>query len=116
MCTIAIEAIIPLDRTLHIKMDKNIARSILFCRIAKRPIRALESYLKEIWMRNYRIEIEWINQQKDFLNLKTKRNISFFQDHVLEGEDLSEIQVNICYFCGLDSMRLEAISEKGKLN
>ena len=38
MCTIAIEALTPLDRTSRIKLYKNIARSRLFCRIAKRSI------------------------------------------------------------------------------
>ena len=38
MCTIAIEALTPLYRTLRIKLYKNIARSRLFCRIAKRSI------------------------------------------------------------------------------
>ena len=36
--TIAIEALTPLFRTSHIKLYKNIARSRLFCRIAKRSI------------------------------------------------------------------------------
>ena len=38
MCTMVIEAPTPFDRTLRIKMYKNIARSRLFCRIAKRSI------------------------------------------------------------------------------
>ena len=38
ICTIAIEALTPLERTSRIKMYKNIARSRLFCRIAKRSI------------------------------------------------------------------------------
>ena len=38
MCTIAIEAPTPLYRTSRIKLYKNIARSRLFCRIAKRSI------------------------------------------------------------------------------
>ena len=38
MCTIAIEALTPLDRTLCIKMYKTNARSRLFCLIAKRSI------------------------------------------------------------------------------
>ena len=38
MCTIVIEALTPLHRASRIKMYKNIARSRLFCRIAKRSI------------------------------------------------------------------------------
>ena len=38
MCTIAIEAVTPLFRTSRINLYKNIARSRLFCRIAKRSI------------------------------------------------------------------------------
>ena len=38
MCIIAIEALTPLHRSLRIKMYKNIARSRLFCRMAKRSI------------------------------------------------------------------------------
>ena len=38
MCTIAIEALTPLYRTSCIKLYKNIARSRLFCRIAKKSI------------------------------------------------------------------------------
>ena len=38
MRTIAIEALTPLYRTSRIKLYKNIARSRLFCRIAKRSI------------------------------------------------------------------------------
>ena len=35
MCTIAVEALTPLDRTSRIKMYKDIARSRLFCRISR---------------------------------------------------------------------------------
>ena len=42
MCTIPVEALTPLDRTSRIKMYKNIARSRLFCRIAKRSIKDFE--------------------------------------------------------------------------
>ena len=38
MCTIAIEALTPLYQTSRIKLYKDIARSSLFCRIAKRSI------------------------------------------------------------------------------
>ena len=38
MCTIAIEPLTPLNRTSCIKVYKDIARSKLFCRIAKRSI------------------------------------------------------------------------------
>ena len=38
MGTIAIEALTPLNRTSRIKLYKNIARSRLFCRIAKGSI------------------------------------------------------------------------------
>ena len=38
MYTIAIEAVTPLFRTSHINLYENIARSRLFCRIAKRSI------------------------------------------------------------------------------
>ena len=38
ICTMVIEAPAPFNRTLRIKMYKNIARSRLFCRIAKRSI------------------------------------------------------------------------------
>ena len=38
MCTIAIEALTPFNRTSRIKMYKNFARSRLFRRIAKRSI------------------------------------------------------------------------------
>ena len=38
MCTIVIEALTPFNRTSRIKMYKSIARSRLFCRIAKRSI------------------------------------------------------------------------------
>ena len=41
MCTIAIEALTQLYRTSRIKLYKNIARSRLFCRIAKRSILAI---------------------------------------------------------------------------
>ena len=46
MCTIAIEALTSLNRTSRIKMYKNIARSRLFCRIAKRSIggKTLKAY------------------------------------------------------------------------
>ena len=42
MCTIVIEALTPLDRTLRIKMYKNNTRSRLFFRIAKRSIALIE--------------------------------------------------------------------------
>ena len=42
MCTIAIEAVTPLFRTSRINLYKNIARSRLFCRIAKRSISCAE--------------------------------------------------------------------------
>ena len=48
MCTIAVEALTPLDRTSSIKMYKNIARSRLFCRIAKRPIATYQVYMIEL--------------------------------------------------------------------
>ena len=38
MCTIVLEALTPLNRTSHIKVYENNARSTLFCRIAKRSI------------------------------------------------------------------------------
>ena len=38
MCTIAIEALTPFNRTSRIQMYKNVARSRLFRRIAKRSI------------------------------------------------------------------------------
>ena len=38
MCTIAIEALTPFSRTSRVKMHENVARSRLFCRIAKRSI------------------------------------------------------------------------------
>ena len=47
MCTIAIEALTPFNRTLRIKMYKNIARSGLFCRIAKRSIAWIRIYINE---------------------------------------------------------------------
>ena len=46
MCTIAIEALTPLYQTLCIKLHKNIARSRLSCRIAKRSILAPDLLFK----------------------------------------------------------------------
>ena len=45
MCTIAIEAVTPLYRTSRINLYKNIARSRLFCRIAKRSIIYSRTYI-----------------------------------------------------------------------
>ena len=44
MCTIAIEALTSLHRTSRIKMYKNIARSRLFCKIARRSIASFVNY------------------------------------------------------------------------
>ena len=44
MCTIMIEALTPLDRTLGVKLYENIAQSRLFYRIAKRSIDELFSF------------------------------------------------------------------------
>ena len=44
MCTILIEALMPLNRTSCIKMYKNNARSRLFRRIAKRSIVAIDTW------------------------------------------------------------------------
>ena len=48
MCTIAIQALTPLNRTSRIKLYKNIARSRLFSRIAKRSIAPSESDEEEM--------------------------------------------------------------------
>ena len=46
MWAIVIEALMPLDRTLHMEMYKNNAGPRLFCRIAKKSI--IEEHLRMI--------------------------------------------------------------------
>ena len=57
MCTIVIEALTPFNRILGIKMYKNIARSRLFCRIAKSSIADLLSF---DFTTGQKLEGEWI--------------------------------------------------------
>ena len=60
MCIILIEALTPLGRTSCIKMYKSVARSRLFCRIAKRSIDLVHTFYTG--QPKMRLCLDWHNE------------------------------------------------------
>ena len=88
MCTIVIEALTPLNRASRIQLYKNIARSRLFCRIAKRSILDfIDSKSGTVRKNSYRNQVDYVliknRQDIRVTNSRSYGGINTNSDHKL---------------------------------